>query len=58
MLKYCRMLPSGRMRPEPYTRTDAHFECVECGARVQSPSSRVCSVCEGTLLNLSVPRDA
>jgi hypothetical protein len=46
------------MRPEPYTRTDAHFECVECGARVQSPSSRVCSVCEGTLLNLSVPRDA
>lgn len=50
------MLPNSTMQPEAYTATDAHFECAECGNRVESPGSRVCGNCDGTLRNLSVPR--
>lgn len=56
MLKYCYMLPNATMRAEAYTADDAHFECADCGNRVESPGSRVCDNCDGPLQNLSVPR--
>ncbi|MFB6266961.1 MAG: rubrerythrin-like domain-containing protein [Halodesulfurarchaeum sp.] len=45
------------MRPNPYDGGGSLHECVECGARVASPGSGTCAECNGTLRNLSVPRD-
>lgn len=56
MLKYCCLLPISTMRRQAYTAENAHFECADCGTRVESPGSRVCENCEGPLQNLSVPR--
>lgn len=45
------------MYPNAYSGSGSIHECVECGARVESPSTTVCANCSGELLNLSVPRD-
>ncbi|WP_430506405.1 rubrerythrin-like domain-containing protein [Haloparvum sp. PAK95] len=45
------------MRPHTNVETSNEFECCDCGRRVEAPSSRRCSECEGQLVNVGTERD-
>jgi len=45
------------MHIDPYAETGSLYECTGCGSRVDSPDNDVCTVCDGTLMNLRVSRD-
>jgi hypothetical protein len=45
------------MHPNAYQGSGTIHECANCGARVDAPTSTVCGVCQGTLLNISRARD-
>lgn len=45
------------MRPNGIEYGSELHECIECGARVDTPESRTCGECGGPLRNISTPRD-
>ena len=45
------------MRPDTTVKTLETFECLECGRRVEGPTSRRCAECQGDLVNVGVERD-
>ncbi|WP_435332767.1 rubrerythrin-like domain-containing protein [Haloarchaeobius sp. TZWWS8] len=46
------------VRTDPYSPNRAEYECVRCGARVESAAAD-CEhpFCEGTVRNVAVPRE-
>ncbi|WP_435358367.1 rubrerythrin-like domain-containing protein [Haloarchaeobius sp. DFWS5] len=45
------------VRSDPYTPTRTEYECVRCGARVDSPGSCDNYLCDGSVRNVAVPRE-
>jgi len=45
------------MRPVVETKDSGTYECLQCGARVVAPETRVCEGCGGSLQRLSRSRD-
>lgn len=45
------------MRPSTEVEAEDAFECLECGSRIDGPTTRTCDDCGGDLLNIGAERD-
>jgi rRNA maturation endonuclease Nob1 len=44
--------------PDPYTPDESHYECTNCGARLQTDGNvETCGQCGGSVRNIAVPRE-